>query len=192
MNILFQNIGFKYLILIYALMFNSYIISLSVKDITKLNYLAKNNTKVQSFFSHKHNLENIFCFMVNNEKKKIEIASFCFSSNKIIGALSKASKRNVKVEVILDDHMLKNKLQVLELLSKSGIEYSIYKSKNGCMHHKFAIFYKCLNDKTLVWTGSSNFTYYGLHKNNENIILINDKNAAIAFSEEFKQLAETI
>ncbi len=51
------------------------------------------------------------------------------------------------------------------------------------MHHKFMII-----DGKMVINGSMNFTWYGMHKNHENIMVVKNTQIAQFFCNEFESL----
>ncbi len=57
------------------------------------------------------------------------------------------------------------------------------------MHHKFALFTNNAG-KSIVWTGSYNFTKAANEANQENVIVIADNKIFDQFSNQFKRLKE--
>lgn len=53
------------------------------------------------------------------------------------------------------------------------------------MHHKFCIFGKNKDEKSLLWTGSFNLTFFGNTRNQENVVLTDDTDTIRLFQEQF-------
>lgn len=116
---------------------------------------------------------------IKSATKYIYIPSFFITDNTFIEELINAKKRGVDVKVITDALSASNKYSKHELLRKSGIPV---KTENyaGKMHTKTVII-----DDTYVILGSMNFTYSGNNKNDENVIVLNNKEAAIFLKDFF-------
>ena len=55
--------------------------------------------------------------------------------------------------------------------------------RQGLMHNKFIIF-----DEEIVWTGSTNLTQNGMHKNNNNVLVLYSSEIAARYERQFKEL----
>lgn len=124
---------------------------------------------------------------IDNSTQTIDIAIYDLNSMpEIVSALQKASKRGVKIRVATDNDNIKNNTQTFQNI-KSFADKIVYDNKpekdaNRLMHNKFFIF-----DGKKIWTGSTNITNTGLSGfNANNAILINSKNIATIFTEEFE------
>ena len=100
-------------------------------------------------------------------------------SNQILNELIKAAKRNVKVEIILDQSEskfysgnTKGNLETARHLSNNGITVYLDSSKKTT-HSKIIII-----DEEYIILGSTNWSYYSLTKNNETSVLINSPELA--------------
>jgi phosphatidylserine/phosphatidylglycerophosphate/cardiolipin synthase-like enzyme len=58
------------------------------------------------------------------------------------------------------------------------------------MHHKFVLFEKNVGGKSLVWTGSYNFTKSATRNNQENIVLLDSKPLIDKYAKQFSLLQE--
>ena len=107
-------------------------------------------------------------------------------SNQILKKLIEAGKRNVKVEVILDlskESSVKEKnMKTAEFLSENGIKV-YFDKETKTTHIKLVII-----DEKYVFTGSHNWNYYALEKNNEISVLIDSEELARSLIEYFKKL----
>ncbi len=132
--------------------------------------------------------------MINQEQRSIKIAIFSFTENKIAQALLEAQKRGVRVELIADNGCLRDRYNKLVLLCDHGLDIFVYNPSytkgaiGSCMHHKFALFGKNIFNKSIIWTGSFNFTKAASQHNQENVIVLDDKPVIDKFTAQFKQL----
>ena len=70
-------------------------------------------------------------------------------------------------------------------MADAGIYCRIDSKEERLMHHKFMIV-----DRTLVVTGSFNWTKAAANDNRENVIVVDDKYFIDKYSEEFKKLMD--
>jgi phosphatidylserine/phosphatidylglycerophosphate/cardiolipin synthase-like enzyme len=111
-------------------------------------------------------------------------------SNLLIKELMNATKRGVKVEVILEvkegeDRTAKRNRHTGKILSESGVEV-IYDPLSKTTHAKLMVV-----DGQLSLLGSTNWTYYALTNNNEASVLIRSKEVALALKDYFNQVKAT-
>lgn len=105
-------------------------------------------------------------------KKSVYVQAYGLTSYAIIYQLKAAHNRGVVVKVILDGGNLSDNSSVIKELANTGIEVYIDKM-SGIAHNKIMII-----DNKKVITGSFNFTNAADHRNAENVLLIEDANAA--------------
>ncbi len=147
-------------------------------------FLAATNISLGSVPTHT-NLDYIVCFTpqedctglivkaINGAKKSIYVQAYSFTSVPIMRALALANKRGVLVEVLLDksqaslrnfssaDYFVVNKIPV-------WIDY-----KPEIAHNKVIIV-----DRSVVMTGSFNFTQAAQFRNAENLLIITNNSLA--------------
>jgi phosphatidylserine/phosphatidylglycerophosphate/cardiolipin synthase-like enzyme len=134
--------------------------------------------------------------VIKEAKKSIQVMMFEMgyysehprtASNQLIKELINASKRGVKVEVILEvregeDRTTKRNRQTGKILSEGGVKV-IYDSLSKTNHAKWMV---VDGESTLL--GSTNWTYYALTNNNEVSVLIQSKEVAKALLDYFHQV----
>ena len=139
-----------------------------------------NNKEIENYFCPEDACSNHIIKEINRAEKSIYFMQFSFTS-----------------EPIGDSVLFNKKADILGLFEKrgSGTEYSQYNrfkdfgldvrlDKNPrTMHHKVFI----LDNRTVI-TGSMNPTGSGDYKNDENILIIHDKDIAKKYVEEFERL----
>lgn len=121
---------------------------------------------------------------IKSSKFSIWVAVAWITSRPIAKALYGQYKKGINVRIVVNDDVLtKNKGIEFE---KTGIEYYKLSPKNGnfsnLMHHKF-----CIIDFKKVITGSFNWTVKASF-NNENISIIDQRDQAEKYAEEFIKL----
>ena len=130
-----------------------------------------------------------FIELIEHSKETIHIAGFEADYLPIASALIAASKRGVDIIWITDDDYgleadLIDENYFFKTLQDENITV-LDDGRSALMHNKFAIF-----DQSIVWTGSTNFTYNGFNKNNNNSIWINDDTVAEIFENEFNEMLD--
>lgn len=119
---------------------------------------------------------------INQAKKSIYVQAYGFTHTEIIESLIEAKKRNVHIEISLDNsNFSAKKLPLIKELESLGIK--IHKAKvSGIAHNKIMII-----DKKKVITGSFNFTKSADIRNAENILVIIDKTLAKQYLANWKR-----
>lgn len=134
------------------------------------------------YFSHAEQL-------LKGARKSIHIASFEMKyyrqfpqskQNLLVRELIYAHERGVDVKIIVDQFSEEN--NAFELLREAGVEIR-YDSNETTTHSKLIIV-----DGKIVLLGSTNLSYYGLEKNNEANVLVEDKAVAEYYEKYFWNL----
>ena len=86
-----------------------------------------------------------------------------------------AAKRGVEVRVYLNNDQRNEKYSKAGFLRKKGIPVKLH-DHDGLMHNKFAII-----DEEIVATGSFNWTASADTRNDENLVLIKNKQVSEAY-----------
>lgn len=127
-----------------------------------------------------HGLEANLVNALNQASSSIDMAIYALSLDTITQSLLAAHQRNITVRVLTDsDHL---QWDAFQTLINAGITVK-GDERSALMHNKFTII-----DRNEVWTGSMNLTYSGAYRNHENLVRINNHQAALNYSEEFEQL----
>lgn len=150
----------------------------------------------QALFSPDDHVQDVLIDLINKEQKSINIAVFSFTNGGIADALIDAHNRGVTVMVLIDNSGLQDRFNKIERLHKAGIKVRVYKQVNtkglfaDKMHNKFALFGNNLLNKSLVWTGSFNFTKAATQSNQENVVILDDRDIVERFNKQFVQLQQ--
>lgn len=146
----------------------------------KYNYIKYNNNSIETYFCPEDNCEDHVVFYLERAEKNIKFMTFSFTSDKL-GDLIINKSKTIEVKGIFENF-------------QAGSQYSEYQkmkdilnvkkdSNPAFLHHKVFII-----DDEIVITGSYNPTSSGDKINDENLLIIYDKEIANKFLEEFEYL----
>jgi phosphatidylserine/phosphatidylglycerophosphate/cardiolipin synthase-like enzyme len=122
--------------------------------------------------------------LYGNAEKYIHLAIYSLTKDEFAEALIRAHKRGIEVKVLIDKGQAVDRKADDETLEAAGI--GLRRSKgDGSMHNKFAVI-----DGIIVYTGSYNHSDRATAKNDENYIIIRDKETARKYEAQFQKLWE--
>lgn len=155
--------------------------------------MDKNGRICSALFAPDHSLRAALRHLIKHEQESISVAVFAFTDGPIARELIQAHKRGVKIELMTDPTCLRSQHQKIDSLREAGIPIYVYKSElskgpSSIMHNKFAIFSKSIQDKTILWTGSFNFTKSGSDFNQENVLVLDDAKIIKQYADQFERL----
>jgi len=107
---------------------------------------------------------------------------YIFTDKEIAIPLVKVHERGVKVRLYLDKDQVDYKYSQSRFLVQKGIKARI-STNNYIMHNKFAII-----DNRILLTGSYNWTFSANHRNDENLMVIDDPQIIEIFQNQFVNL----
>ena len=139
-----------------------------------------NNTKV--LFSPNGGCQQAIVNEINGAVNSIDIAMYLLTSREISQALIDAKGRGVVIRIFLDQEQANTEYSKSRYLAGGGIAVRYYRGE-GIMHNKFAII-----DNRVLITGSFNWTPTADRKNQENLLIINDKDLIKEYSNRFELL----
>lgn len=117
---------------------------------------------------------------ISKAKKSILVQAYYFTSDPIADALIDAHERGVDVEVLLDKSQPRAKYSVISYLYDNGVP-TFVDDKHAIAHNKIMII-----DGETVITGSFNFTNAAEEKNAENLVIIDSKDLARIYADNFR------
>ncbi len=138
---------------------------------------------VEIYFSPDDDFEEKIIELIDNSKKTIYFLAFAFTNDKIAEALVRAKERGVVVKGVFDEGQ--NEYQSgsdYQYLLDNGLDVKLDGSKYK-LHSKIFIF-----DENTTITGSYNFTIKANDKNDENSLVIYDKNLTSAYVDNFNTI----
>lgn len=106
---------------------------------------------------------------IDRARSEILVQAYSFTSAAIAHALLKAHRRGIRVEVILDKSQKSQRYSSYTFLTNARIPTYI-DSRHAIAHNKIILI-----DRSVVITGSFNFTKAAEEKNAENLLIIRSK-----------------
>ncbi len=155
---------------------------------------STDNLVRQAFFSPDDDIQKQLLSFIQQEQQSIKIAIFILTDKEVAQALIQAKNRGVKIEIVTDAACIHDRYSKINLLRENGFNIFIYNPKNAkgmmsdAMHNKFVIFGNNIHNKSLIWTGSYNFTKSARLNNQENVVVLDDQVVVNKFSKHFEQL----
>jgi phosphatidylserine/phosphatidylglycerophosphate/cardiolipin synthase-like enzyme len=137
------------------------------------------------FFSPQDGCAKEVVSQLDNAKNSIYIAMYFFTSRDMAQALVRAKQRGLDVKVCLnapEKSSEYDKYSKGTYLKNNAIAVRPIKGR-GIMHNKF-----CVIDEAIVLTGSYNWTKRAETENDENMIMINSREIAKIYKEEFDRI----
>ena len=153
------------------------------KKQNKNNEIDLNGTKISSYFSPQDKIITTKIIpLIEKAENKIYISTFFITNHELKTALINAKNRGIDIKIINDATNASNKYNINKELRDSGIKVKTenYAGKN---HSKNIII-----DNNISIIGSMNFTNSGERRNDENVIIIKDKDINNYLNEIFKYL----
>jgi len=138
---------------------------------------------IDVYFSPDDNIQANFVELVNNAEKSIYFMAFSFTADLIGEAVRARATDGVTVSGVMETEQVNSNVGTeFDPFSQAGLD--VFRDTNeGLMHHKVMII-----DESIVIFGSYNFTNSAETKNDENLIVIYDKDIAAQFMAEFQRV----
>lgn len=140
------------------------------------------NTKCTVCFTPGENCTAKIVKTIKQAKHSILVQAYTITSYPIEKALIKAARNKVNVQIIIDKNQYQQFPAPINYLAKANIPIWLDCNLSGLAHNKVMII-----DNQTVITGSFNFTKAAQYNNAENLLIINDKNLAIAYSKNWQK-----
>ena len=150
------------------------------------NKILTENTSGIYFSPQNKTIQNTILPLIRNSKNYIYIPAFLISHKEMVSELIQAKNRGVDVRIITDALNASAKYSKVRELRAAGMPVKI-ENYAGKMHSKTMI----IDDKYLI-LGSMNFSKSGESKNDENLIVLENKEAAIFYKKFFLYLWDKI
>jgi len=143
-----------------------------------------NEKKIENYFCPEDNCKTHIINTLNNAKSSIYFMAFSFTDKDIANKLIEKHNQGIEVKGILEKKRINMKYNVYKQLKQGNINV-IPDNNKYTLHHKTFII-----DNSTVITGSMNPTKSGNTKNDENVVIIHDKEIAESFIKEFRRLLD--
>lgn len=133
-------------------------------------------------FSRTERCDDLLISLMGGARERIYVAVYSFTSDRLAEALIGARNRGVDVRVVMERERSNEQGSEYPRLLGAGVEVRLDASP-GLMHHKFMVI-----DGEIVVTGSYNWSAAAEERNDENLVVIRDRDVAGAFEREFERL----
>jgi phosphatidylserine/phosphatidylglycerophosphate/cardiolipin synthase-like enzyme len=148
---------------------------------TKYPIIYLNNKKIENYFCPEDNCKDKVINKLENAQESIYFMFFSFTDRDIADEIIYQSKR-IDVKGVTERRRVNMQYEQFKYLVYNNV--SVVPDTNpAVMHHKTIII-----DNITVITGSYNPTKSGNERNDENILIIDDKRIAKEFLKEFEKL----
>jgi len=149
------------------------------KENISKGYISKDK-KIEIYFSPDTDFESRIIYLIENAKKSINFLAFAFTNPKIANAVVLAKKRGLQVKGVFDKvQNAYQKYSKYKYLKDNDIDVRL--DKNSFKLHSKVI----IIDEKIVISGSYNFTKKANIENDENSIVIYDRDLAKKYMDNF-------
>lgn len=155
--------------------------ALSLED-TPLARVTIADASVEVLFSPDDGAAERILGLLDDAETTLEFAAFSMTSDSIADRMLAAAMRGVRVRGVMETTQAGSAGSEYENLSAGGLDVRLDGNPFN-MHHKFMII-----DRAIVVTGSYNFTASAEEQNDENLLVIHDREIARIFGEEFTRI----
>jgi phosphatidylserine/phosphatidylglycerophosphate/cardiolipin synthase-like enzyme len=151
-------------------------------DLRNRYYVKIESTDINAYFSPENNVERIILQRLKKAKISIYFMAFSFTSAGIGEMMIQKAKDGVQVRGIFERRGTKESHSQYTKMKLEGLTVKLDHNRN-LMHHKIIII-----DGVRVIMGSYNFSRNANRSNDENILIIDNKDIAAEYLFEFKRL----
>ena len=156
-----------------------------IRETVQLEGSGGQPVRVDILFSPDDHPVDAIVDLLEKAERQIQFMAFSFTADEIGAAMIDAADRGVQVRGVFDESQLRsNRGSEFDLLRFAGLDVRIDGSRDK-MHHKVIVI-----DGEIVVTGSYNFSASAETRNDENLLIIYDREAADVFLEEWMRIFE--
>ena len=119
--------------------------------------------------------------LIDASTTTLDLALYEFDLPGVIASVEAAWHRGVDVRMVGDGDEVHDAGYVA--LDELGVPMELRPAGSRIMHHKFAVV-----DGQAVWTGSTNVSHNGVHRNNNHAVVVRSADMAAGFTHEFEQM----
>ncbi|MBC7875703.1 MAG: DUF1669 domain-containing protein [Anaerolineales bacterium] len=141
------------------------------------------DTPIDVYFAPDDNVQANFIELVNNAMHSIYFMAFSFTADEIGAAVRARAQEGVTVAGVMETEQINSNIGTeFDLFQQAGLD--VFRDGNeGQMHHKAMVI-----DESIVIFGSYNFTNAAETRNDENLLVIYNKDIAAQFVAEFQRV----
>jgi phosphatidylserine/phosphatidylglycerophosphate/cardiolipin synthase-like enzyme len=147
--------------------------------------LKVNGTQVEIYFSPDDGVAKHILDLISTAQESIHFMAYTFTSDKLGAAIVEKAQAGIQVKGVMDDSQVASDGTEYASFMQAGLDVQLDGNGKGLMHHKVIII-----DQRIVITGSYNFTASAEENNDENVVVLYDRDAAAKYLEEFQRVYE--
>jgi phosphatidylserine/phosphatidylglycerophosphate/cardiolipin synthase-like enzyme len=151
-------------------------------ELTNRYYVRIEGTDVNAYFSPEDNVERIILKRLSKAKNSIHFMAYSFTSDRIGEMMIAMFRRGVQVYGIFERRGSGDAHSEYHKMKLEGLHIKLDRNR-GLMHHKVIVI-----DGRRVITGSYNFSRNARVSNDENVLIVDNKEIAAAYLAEFNRL----
>jgi phosphatidylserine/phosphatidylglycerophosphate/cardiolipin synthase-like enzyme len=136
----------------------------------------------ETCFSRVERCDVLLINLINRANRSVYVAVYSFTRDSLATALISAKERGVEVRVVIERERAYEQGSEYPRLKSAGVDVRLDGNPN-LMHHKFMVI-----DGYVVVTGSYNWSSAAEDRNDENIVVILDRDVAQRFVQEFERV----
>ena len=133
-------------------------------------------------FSPADGVRNILLDELSHAKNSVKLMAFSFTDQEMANRLGELAKKGVSVKCLFDYGQANSKYSQDSYLRGCGVKIKLSPNRSGKMHHKVIL----IDDETVI-TGSYNYSKNAERSNDENILILKNKDIAAKYVKEFKR-----
>jgi phosphatidylserine/phosphatidylglycerophosphate/cardiolipin synthase-like enzyme len=144
--------------------------------------------RAQAYFTPGDDVARVIAGRIAAARESVQVQAYLFTDRRLAGALARAARRGVAVEVIGDARQHEaGGLPVLRALDRAGVR--VWLAGQFAAFHNKVVVVDAQAASPVVITGSFNFTRAAQEKNAENIVVIEgDRALAGRYAAQFARL----
>jgi phosphatidylserine/phosphatidylglycerophosphate/cardiolipin synthase-like enzyme len=151
-------------------------------DMRKKYHVNVEGTDINAYFSPEDNIERIIVKRIEKAKTSIHFMAFSFTSDGIGEAMIAKFKKGVAVTGIFERRGSREAHSEYTKMKLEGLPVRLDRNR-GNMHHKVIVI-----DGERVIMGSYNYSRNANRTNDENVLIIDNRDIAARYLEEFRRL----
>lgn len=140
------------------------------------------SASLENYFAPEDNVLEKILRELKEAKASIHVMAFSFTSKEMASVIRMKKRNGLGVKVLFHGSGAKTEYSRLKDMEEVGAEVFISHNRRGVMHNKVIII-----DRSVVITGSFNFSNNANTSNDENLLIIRSPQLAAVYEEEFQR-----
>jgi hypothetical protein len=167
-------------------MFEQHLFSRLKHSISANRVVTIDNIKIESYFSPYDKIRQHILKAISTAQHSIAFCMFAFTDDDIQNAIIEKYNQGVAVYGTLDRWQSTSSYSAYHPFKDNGIDVHLDIHK-GFLHHKFIVIDAGTNSDPTVITGSYNYTTSADYNNDENVLVIHDRDIADKYFAQAKK-----